>query len=93
MLWVARVLLLFRLNSRTICGGTEHVFLQYVACTRVLDELDKELSGVYLSWTANERKDYSAVEGDDLDNRMELNVGEPFAVEPFSPIDCVVNVE
>lgn len=43
VLWVARELLLFRLNSQPHSSGTEYIFLHYMKGKSPLDEVDKEL--------------------------------------------------
>lgn len=61
MLWVARLLLLFRLTSQTEIGGTEYLFLQYMACTPAMYEVDKELGYVRLRWSSTDDEDHGAV--------------------------------
>lgn len=48
MLWVARVLLLFCLNTAADSGGAENVFIQYMERTLTLDEPGKELAYGFL---------------------------------------------
>lgn len=83
MLWLARVLLLFRLNFSTDSGGTKYVFVQYIKCTTALDEVDVELDCVCPRCSTTDEKDHRSVGKEKLDNKMELIVGWRFRVEPF----------
>lgn len=54
--------------------------------TSALDEGDEKLKYVCLMWSTTGKENRSAVVGKAVNNRMGLNVGEWFVVEPFSEI-------
>lgn len=92
MLMVARVLLLPRLNSQTDRCETDYVFLQCMESTPALDEVDKELCSLCLRWSTTDVEDKSAVGGEGLNDKTELNGVEWFEAETFSAIRGVMYV-
>lgn len=63
LICVARVLLLFRLDSDINTSRTKYVFLQYMQYTPALDEVDEVLRSVLLRWSATDAEDRSYVGG------------------------------
>lgn len=46
--WVVDVLLFFRMNIETDSSGTKGIFLSYMKCTPLLDEMDEEPDSLFL---------------------------------------------
>lgn len=60
VLWVAKMLLLFRLDSKADSIGAKFVPLHYIAPRTVLNKVSKMLGGVCLSRSRTDNEDHSA---------------------------------
>lgn len=68
------------------------VFLHYLEYTLALDAVDNKLGRFCLRWNTTNKVDHSAVAGEDLNNRMKLNVGRLLGVGAFSSVCGIVYV-
>lgn len=71
--WLARVLLLLPVESKTDSVGIEYLFPQYMKCTPALDAVDMNLGCLYQRWSTTDEDDHRAVRGEEQMNRTELN--------------------
>lgn len=63
-----------------------------MAYTQALDEVDLELSCVYLRWRNTNKPGHGAVSEDKLNAKANLNNGKRITVEPFKAIHGVEHV-
>lgn len=91
-LWVAKVLLLFRMNLGGEEVGKEYAFLQYMEVSRPVDVIEETLNCVCLRWSTDDEVDYSCGGGRNGEKRGRLQVGEWFGIEELGTLKGCVNV-
>lgn len=88
LVWIPKVPSTLSSRNQAGLSDWEYAFLQYLDCTRSLDEIDKKLGYVCLTWSTTEELVYSMREGD---NR-EFFVVKRFRLERESTIRGVEHV-
>lgn len=91
-LWVAKVLLLFRMNLGGEEVGKEYAFLQYMEVSRLVDVIEETLNFVCLRWSTDDEVDYSGSGGRNGQKRGLLQVGEWFEIVELETLKGCVNV-
>lgn len=76
---------MFRLNSQTDSCVTEDVYLQDMRYNAALDDADKEMECVFLRWSTTDAEDNGVVAGQELIERIKVNIDEWFRIEFFCP--------
>lgn len=89
MVWKARVLQLFSLKGQADCLERKYAFLQFMACTRPLDTIDRKIGCVCLRCITTDERDHSMGKG----INVEFSVGEWFGLEPLNTMWGVVYVD
>lgn len=62
----SNLLTLICLNTQTDSFKTNYIFLQYLGCTLLLREVDKEQSCVCLRWSTTDEEDHSSIAEEEL---------------------------
>lgn len=76
LLWVAKVLLLFRLNTDANKNGTSFLFQHYMEFTPEPHEEDREMGSVCLKYTSTDEKHRNKMAEEELNKRTSLNEGQ-----------------
>lgn len=73
-LWVAKVLLLFKISVRKSNEKQEYAFLPYIAVTSLTDTLERTLGCVSLRWSIENKVYHSLKRGADILEQEGLSV-------------------
>ena len=88
-LWVAKVLLLFRLSDDKVSVSEEYAYVQFMEVTKSLSAIDDALGCVCLRWSTDDETDHT-LDQDRVLQESQIEVGEWFGLVPFSAITGVV---
>lgn len=92
VLWIANVLLLLNLKEQADFTERECVFLQYMECTRWLDDAERELRCVCVRWSTTEDIHRRFTGGDSMGESTKTTFSDWFGLKPLSIIRVAVHV-